>query len=395
MSQRLLVYYCRQVLAYALQATLLLCLAASLLGSLLGKSAEPLLHLVWIYLNLLAGLGPLAGIALEQYFQRESRYLYANHGLTRRLLYPPAVLLIWIVAALGSLGMQLYDGRIQLAEQLKNGQSWWDFGSRLLAQGLSRHPEALWGLGLLCVLGVCVGLIALLSGRDSPADEDDSASARSELSIDSAQHSYGARKVLKGAWLRLRQGEVLGLLGRNGCGKSTLLQIIFGTLKADFRGLFLNGHPVNSLCRLGVVAYLPQQSILPSRMRVEHAIWLFSGRPAEGLLVQEPRILELLPKRVGELSGGERRLLELGLILSLERPFVLLDEPFSELEPIYKARVRDWISQAARQGSGVVVTDHDYAQILKLSDRLLLMHQGQTEVITDEQELRRLYLPVI
>lgn len=394
MSQKLLVYYCRQVLVYALLTSLLFVSSASLLSRLLGEPVGPVWHGVWMWLNLLAGLGPFMGIALERYVQPQSRYLYANFGLTAGLLYPPAFLLVWLTAALVSVSLQIYDGRIRLQEQFANGQSWWMYGHKLFSDWLSHHPEAFWALVLMALFALCLGLIGLLSGAERQALTDDEQATRAELSIDSVQHSFGSRQVLKGAWLKLSQGEVLGLLGRNGCGKSTLLQIIFGLVKADFRALFLNGHPVKNLCRLGVVAYLPQQSILPPYMRVRRAIRLFAGEASEGLLAQEPRIQELLSKRVFQLSGGERRLLELGLVLSLERPFVLLDEPFSELEPLYKARVRNWIVQAARQGAGVVVTDHDYHQILKISNRLLLMTQGQTELISDESELKRLYLPV-
>ncbi|HEY9838961.1 MAG TPA: ATP-binding cassette domain-containing protein, partial [Candidatus Obscuribacterales bacterium] len=216
-----------------------------------------------------------------------------------------------------------------------------------------------------------------------------------ELEIDSATHAFGARKVLKGAWLKCRGGEIIGLLGRNGCGKSTLLQILFGTQQADFRALFLNGKPLARPYLIpGLIAYLPQPSFLPRYLRVRQAIRLFGGRQGLEKLSREPRILEMLATRVSQLSGGEKRFLELGLILSLDRLFVLLDEPFSELEPLYKQRVREWIKEEAAAGKGIVVTDHDYRQILEVGQRVVLMTQGQTRPVANLKELDRIYLPL-
>ena len=126
-----------------------------------------------------------------------------------------------------------------------------------------------------------------------------------------ASHAFGNRQVLKGAWLTCRSGEIVGLLGRNGCGKSTLLQILFGSLKADFRALFLNGHPVERLFRLpDVVAYLPQDSFLPRRLRVRRAIQLFAGPAVLRELSAEPRLSPRVVKpvtAVRETLRGRRR----------------------------------------------------------------------------------------
>lgn len=386
----LLFYYGRQVLFYGLQFSLLT-LLVQLLGGVLFGGGAALEELPWIYLNLLAWLGPPAGIALQAFYHREEKFLYANQSLSRRWLWPAAALSVWLAAGIASAALRFYDGRLQ--RLLVQGQTQ---AAQLGAAGsgwMRQYP--LIPAAAAALLGLALLLLLLLRLTWQGEEDSEDGSSGWVLAIDSASHAFRGRRVLKAAWLACRSGEIVGLLGRNGCGKSTLLQILFGTLRADFSAEFVNGQPVKSLFRIsGLAAYLPQASFLPRRMRVARAILLFAGPQVLAGLSADSRIHELLHSRVIQLSGGERRYLELKLILALERTFVLLDEPFSELEPIYKQYVREAIGAAAEAGAGVVVTDHDYQQILQVSSRVVLMHGGETRPVAELRELERLYLPL-
>jgi lipopolysaccharide export system ATP-binding protein len=393
-SLRLLVYYGKGVMFYALAASAILLFLASLIPAhpLFGTLLK---HPPWFYLNLFATLGIPAGIIWHRYLHLSERYLYRNHGLSGLQCWSFAALLVWLLSAAAALGLHAWQSGVWLQTRLQ--QNWQQvqlgMGQSQIwtVQWLKAHPQIVSIAAVLSLILLIAGLIKLLS--DPAEGFENSEKPGWELSVDSAVHSFGPRNVLKGAWLKCRSGEILGLLGRNGCGKSTLLQILFGTLKGDFRALFLNGHPLKKLFALGLCAYLPQASFLPKGLTVRQVIRLFAGYPHEGLLAEEPRIKELGPKRIHALSGGELRFLELGLVLALARPIVLLDEPFSELEPLYKQRARKWIQRAAEQGAAVILTDHDYAQIIQLSHRLMLMHHGQTEEVHDLNALNKIYLP--
>lgn len=389
--------YCLLVLGYGLQFSVIGCFlslaARAYIATFFGHKPPTAADIPWTYLNTFALSGPFAGAALQHVFHTEERYLYLNHGLSWLLRFLPAALLVWLLAAFGSIGLRLGDGRIRPTALMQQSQQWQQLLGSGLAGWLVRFPLALPLAAASLAIVLLFGLLLLLSGHEELPDE---APEDWILAIDSVSHSFGRRQVLKGAWLNLRSAEVLGLLGRNGCGKSTLLQILYGTLKADFRALSLNQQPIRRAFRIpGLIAYLSQQSFLPRRMRVAKAIRLFAGPAAlKRLRREQPRIAELLRSRVGQLSGGEKRLLDLSLVLALERPFVLLDEPFSELEPLYKPLIRELIRQAASAGTGIIVTDHDYRQILQVSSRVMLMHGGQTRPVADLRDLERIYLPL-
>lgn len=394
-SLRLLLYYSKGVLFYALAASGILLFLASLIPPhpVLGTFLK---HPPWFYLNLLASVGIPAGICWQRYQHLPERYLYSNHGLSQLRCWSVATLLVWVISGTAALVLHTWENSDWLSRQLRfEGSALEALISSTIQSSqiwFKAHPQVLM---VAIVFVLMLGLAAVIMWLSAPTDGfEDSEKPGWELSIDSTVHSFGPRNVLKGAWLKCKSGEILGLLGRNGCGKSTLMQILFGTLQGDFRALFLNGHPLKKLYILGLAAYLPQATFLPRGLTVKQVIRLFAGHPREGLLAEEPRIKELGPKRIHTLSGGELRFLELGLVLALKRPILLLDEPFSELEPLYKQRARKWIQLASEQGSAVILTDHDYQQIIQLSHRLMLMHHGQTEEVHDLKGLNKIYLPL-
>ncbi|MGF1924044.1 MAG: ATP-binding cassette domain-containing protein, partial [Bacteroidia bacterium] len=154
-----------------------------------------------------------------------------------------------------------------------------------------------------------------------------------ELYIDSVDCRYGERHVLNGVYLSCKLGERVGLLGRNGSGKSTLLKVIFGSLTAHHKHMRINDQVVPIGFLSNQIAYLPQGFFILHYLKIKTLVALYAHRYRTQLLQIEV-IKENQHKRIGYLSGGERRLVEALLIIHSDAPYVLLDEPFSQLAPL-------------------------------------------------------------
>ncbi|MCY1532961.1 Lipopolysaccharide export system ATP-binding protein LptB [compost metagenome] len=209
--------------------------------------------------------------------------------------------------------------------------------------------------------------------------------AAQELYIDSVQHHFGGHNVLNGVYLTCKTGEVVGLLGRNGSGKSTLLRIIFGSLKPRYMHLKIDDSLTEKAYLTRKVAYLPQDHFIPAGLKVHEGIRMFIRHHKETLLKVDV-IRANLQERMGELSGGNRRLIEALLMIYSDAPFVLLDEPFSQLAPLVADEVKMHIETMKRH-KGFVITDHYYRQILSVSDRVVLLHNGANYTIKDPDDL--------
>lgn len=215
------------------------------------------------------------------------------------------------------------------------------------------------------------------------------------LEVDSVRLNFGDRALLHGAYLRINQGELVGLLGRNGTGKSTLLSIIYGIQTAQDACIRLNGTYVTKLYRLhGQVGYLPQQSFVPPFLRVSQAFSLYKT-DVSAIRPYFPDVDNWLPYRFGELSPGKRRMLETLIVTGSPASFLLLDEPFHSLSPLEVEALATWLV-ACKRTKGLLITDHAYRAVLDLSDRVyLLTGQGQTKLLQEPlTQLRQLgYLP--
>lgn len=215
------------------------------------------------------------------------------------------------------------------------------------------------------------------------------------LDADDVFLSRGIRSVLAGACLSCRTREIVGLLGRNGSGKTSFLHILFGSLPGDSRSVRLDGVPVRALyLEPGAVAILPQEPFLPERFSVDRCIERFcADRSVRARMRDHELVRTLRGERISDLSGGERRRLELLLVLSLDRAFFLLDEPFSHLDPVHTEWVADLLRDRART-AGLVITDHDYRSILGACDHLVLLRDGHSVPVRGRDDLAELgYLP--
>ncbi|WP_129714997.1 ATP-binding cassette domain-containing protein [Pedobacter sp. SYP-B3415] len=205
------------------------------------------------------------------------------------------------------------------------------------------------------------------------------------LTADSVSKNYGRRQLLNGVFLHCQTGKITGLLGRNGCGKSTLLKIIYGTEPAAFKHVRINGMPYNKPYRSGLLHLLSQNYEVPGRLRIATFIRLCCNiyyQQIAGLSF----VAQLAQRRVKDLSGGERRFLFVLAAIYSDALFVLLDEPFSHLSPVFANTITEHM-HIMKQHKGFVVTDHLYRQLIDCSDELILLHNGSNYRIRHREDL--------
>jgi len=207
------------------------------------------------------------------------------------------------------------------------------------------------------------------------------------MQVDSVIKSFGTKQVLTDVFLSCSQGEILGLLGRNGSGKSTLLKIIFGSLIADQKFVKIGNKIISGLFdNRNLVNYLPQHHFLPNHIKVTTIISLFCDKENVSSIKGNELIKPMLGKKSNQLSGGEKRLLEILLIVHSNARYILIDEPFNGIAPIYKEDIKDLIKEQSKN-KGFIITDHDYRNILDIATRIILIHDGGTKEIKNKNEL--------
>jgi len=223
--------------------------------------------------------------------------------------------------------------------------------------------------------------------------------------------SYRGRKVVDDLDLEVGRGEVVGLLGPNGAGKTTTFYIIVGLARPDSGRVLLNGEDITDLpmylrARNGI-SYLPQEPSVFRQLTVEQNLLAV----LETLLLtpeqQRDRLEELLAQmglqtvrknRAYTLSGGERRRLEIARSLVLDPAFILLDEPFSGIDPLTVVDIQKIITELSRSGIGILVTDHSVPETLAVADRAYIVHggrilcSGRPSELSADAEVRRIYL---
>jgi ABC-type multidrug transport system ATPase subunit len=216
----------------------------------------------------------------------------------------------------------------------------------------------------------------------------------SRLVADSITCRLGPRFALTDIFLDLATSEIVGLVGRNGCGKTTLLRALFGLAEVASGTVKVDGQYVAPGRRWRHIGYLPQQSFLPRDQNVRHAARMFLGPRGNAVLGQDPRLRDLARRKVGTLSAGERRYLEFHLVLGLNRPFALLDEPFSQIEPLYVELMAGTMRTRSPM-TAFVLTDHNHWPVRRICTRLLSLDDGALRGIGSmDSDLQRAgYLP--
>lgn len=214
------------------------------------------------------------------------------------------------------------------------------------------------------------------------------------LEIDNIELSFGEKKILRGVYVRAENGKVTGILGRNGSGKTSLLNILFGSLRPKYKSIRIDGNfKKNPLFLRNQVAYLPQHKLISKNMRVRTCFTLFNVDWTTFIETFE-HFRQFHNHYTSELSGGELRLLETYLILNSEKNIILLDEPFSNLAPLYVSKIKD-IIQRKKKDKIILLTDHLYEEILSLSENLYFLKNGCSKLIQNAEDLKNEgYLPV-
>ena len=223
--------------------------------------------------------------------------------------------------------------------------------------------------------------------------------------------SYQGRKVVDDVDLEIGQGEVVGLLGPNGAGKTTTFYILVGLARPDSGRVLLDGDDITDLpmylrARSGI-SYLPQEPSVFRQLSVEDNLLAVLETLPLTPEQQRDRLEELLAKmgletvrhnRAHTLSGGERRRLEIARSLVLEPTFILLDEPFSGIDPLTVVDIQKIIADLSAGGIGVLVTDHNVRETLSVTDRAYIIHNGKVfragtpGELSEDPEVRRVYL---
>ena len=216
-----------------------------------------------------------------------------------------------------------------------------------------------------------------------------------ELLIESINKSYKTKKVLHDIYLRVKTGDIVGLLGRNGCGKSTLLNIIFGTLEAESKFIKINDDVLSESYKSGRIKLLPQNDFLPKYLNVSNVIKAYFNNSIIEITRSDKIINKILKTKIKNISGGELRYLETFLLMNLESDFLLLDEPFNGVSPIIVEEIKSLIFKYSKI-KGFIITDHDYRNVLAVSNRIYLMINGFIKEIKNKDELRKYgYIPNI
>lgn len=223
--------------------------------------------------------------------------------------------------------------------------------------------------------------------------------------------TYGKREVVSHVDVEVSSGEVVGLLGPNGAGKTTTFYMVVGLVRPNEGKVFLGDQEVTKLpmykrSRLGI-GYLPQEASVFQKLTVEENLRAI----AETLGVTKAQQESMVEERLGELgllhlsdqkaitlSGGERRRLEIARCLLTNPKFLLLDEPFSGVDPISVADVQQIILSLREKGIGILITDHNVRETLKIVDRAYLLHQGKilaegtSDFLIHDEKSREFYL---
>jgi len=222
---------------------------------------------------------------------------------------------------------------------------------------------------------------------------------------------FGKRKVVNGVNINVRAGEIVGLLGPNGAGKTTSFYMTVGLIKPSAGKVFFKGEdvtetPMYMRARMGM-GYLAQEPSIFRRLTVEENVMAILEtlplKRTERLkrlkaLLEELKISQLAKQRAYTLSGGERRRLEITRALVTNPALILLDEPFSGVDPLAVSDVQQIIIELKRRGLGILITDHNVRETLAVVDRAYLicegkvLREGSSDFLVNDEVSRELYL---
>jgi lipopolysaccharide export system ATP-binding protein len=232
-----------------------------------------------------------------------------------------------------------------------------------------------------------------------------------EIRTEGLVKTYGGRRVVNGASLSVHQGEIVGLLGPNGAGKTTTFYMIVGLIRANEGRIFVDNtdisrRPMYKRARMGI-GYLPQEASIFRKLTVGENVLAVLEYQHLGHKERRQRMHQLLDelnvahleKSLGyQLSGGERRRVEIARALAIRPDFILLDEPFAGVDPIAVEDIQGIVAELGKKGYGILITDHNVRETLRITDRAYIMDEGKILIsgtsreLAENPEARRIYL---
>ncbi|HHT42220.1 MAG TPA: LPS export ABC transporter ATP-binding protein [Firmicutes bacterium] len=233
-----------------------------------------------------------------------------------------------------------------------------------------------------------------------------------QLAAEQLVKIYGKRTVVQGVDFQANRGEIVGLLGPNGAGKTTIFSMILGLTKPNGGSIYLDGRDITELpmykrTRLGL-GYLPQEPSVFRKLTVEENLrGVLQLRRELSRDEQEAVLSRLLAEfnldgvrsqKGYQLSGGERRRTEIARALALDPAFIFLDEPFAGVDPIAVGEIQDIVSRLRSSNLGIIITDHNVRETLRITDRAYIIHLGKvlvsgpTQEVADDELARKYYL---
>jgi lipopolysaccharide export system ATP-binding protein len=232
------------------------------------------------------------------------------------------------------------------------------------------------------------------------------------IRTDNLVKSYRKKKVVSGVSINVKKGEVVGLLGPNGAGKTTVFYMVMGLIRPDSGQVFIEDFDITKLPMhrraLSGIGYLPQEPSIFKKLTVEEnllILWENIPKIAKKDYVHKMDELfaefhlDRVRKQKGyELSGGERRRVEIVRALATEPSFILLDEPFAGIDPIAVNDIQESITHLKKRGLGILITDHNVRETLSITDRAYILHEGKiliegdAKTIANDPVARKFYL---
>jgi len=223
--------------------------------------------------------------------------------------------------------------------------------------------------------------------------------------------AFGERRVVNDVSINVEQGTVVGLLGPNGAGKTTTFYMIVGIEKPDSGEVLIDGRDITHMPMheraIAGIGYLPQEASIFRKLTVEDNIMaileateLSAEKRVEKMnsLIAEFHVEHIRKRKGSELSGGERRRVEIARALATDPSFILLDEPFAGIDPIAVADIQGMIAHLAQRGIGVLITDHNVRETLSIVDKAYILNSGEilisgdSNAIANDEQARKFYL---
>jgi ABC-type multidrug transport system ATPase subunit len=207
-----------------------------------------------------------------------------------------------------------------------------------------------------------------------------------KITIDSVNLTFDERIILDNIFISINQHEVVGLLGRNGCGKSCLLKILLGFLTPQYSVVKFNDTYLKKpFSKKNFINYLPQTNCHPKEMSILNLLKWYEIEP-DYFYKNYAFLKEYESKKFGALSGGEKRLFEVLIVLEAQTQFTILDEPFSHIMPLHIGLLKN-IIQKKKEKKGIIITDHLYENVLDISDKVYLISDRCSYLVQTKEDL--------